>query len=31
MSGIASRLAPKNAAGLVVAAMEKYTNHDRRS
>lgn len=31
MSGIASRLAPRNAAGLVVAAMEKYTNHDSRS
>ena len=31
MSEIASRLAPKNAAGLVVAAMEKYTDHDSRS
>lgn len=31
MSENASRLAPKNAASLVVAAMEKYTNHDNRS
>ena len=31
MSENASRLAPKNAAGLVVATMEKYTDHDKRS
>ena len=31
MSESAARLAPKNAAGLVVAAMEKYTDHDKRS
>jgi UDP-N-acetylglucosamine--N-acetylmuramyl-(pentapeptide) pyrophosphoryl-undecaprenol N-acetylglucosamine transferase len=31
MSESASRLAPKNAANLVVAAMEKYTGHDNRS
>jgi hypothetical protein len=31
MSESAARLAPKNAAGLIVAAMEKYTDHDKRS
>lgn len=31
MSENAGRLAPKNAASRVVAAMEKYTNHDNRS
>jgi UDP-N-acetylglucosamine--N-acetylmuramyl-(pentapeptide) pyrophosphoryl-undecaprenol N-acetylglucosamine transferase len=31
MSESASRLAPKNAARLVVAAMEKYTDHDQRA
>jgi UDP-N-acetylglucosamine--N-acetylmuramyl-(pentapeptide) pyrophosphoryl-undecaprenol N-acetylglucosamine transferase len=30
MSENAARLAPKNAAGLVVATMEKYTTHDAR-
>jgi UDP-N-acetylglucosamine--N-acetylmuramyl-(pentapeptide) pyrophosphoryl-undecaprenol N-acetylglucosamine transferase len=30
MSESAARLAPKNAAHLVVAAMEKYTDHDKR-
>jgi hypothetical protein len=30
MSENCSRLAPENAAGLVVATMEKYTTHDAR-
>jgi UDP-N-acetylglucosamine--N-acetylmuramyl-(pentapeptide) pyrophosphoryl-undecaprenol N-acetylglucosamine transferase len=30
MSEICSKLAPKNAAGLVVATMEKYTTHETR-
>jgi UDP-N-acetylglucosamine--N-acetylmuramyl-(pentapeptide) pyrophosphoryl-undecaprenol N-acetylglucosamine transferase len=31
MSDNSSRLAPKNAAGLVVTTMEKYADHDHRS